>query len=131
MGGKLKSGESIEEAAVREAQEEIGVTPLSLKKVATLHFFFPEVPLENDWNQEVLVYLVDRWEGEPVETEEMAPCWFDLEKIPYESMWSDDIHWLPRVLSGFSIEGHFMFDQNQKLLEFELLDNLKLAFRSC
>ncbi|MCL5411333.1 MAG: 8-oxo-dGTP diphosphatase [Patescibacteria group bacterium] len=127
VGGKLKRDESIKEAAIREAQEEIGITPLSLKKVATLHFLFPEVPPENDWNQEVMVYLVDRWEGQPIESEEMAPKWFNIAEIPFESMWSDDIHWLPKVLGGTFIEAAFMFDRDQKLLEFEFLEGLGLS----
>jgi hypothetical protein len=28
----------------------------------------------------------------------MKPEWFDIEKIPYDKMWDDDIIWLPRVL---------------------------------
>lgn len=25
----------------------------------------------------------------------MRPQWFDLDSIPYDDMWADDLHWLP------------------------------------
>jgi 8-oxo-dGTP diphosphatase/2-hydroxy-dATP diphosphatase len=34
-----------------------------------------------------------------VETEEMKPEWFSLDKIPYEQMWESDEEWLKRVLN--------------------------------
>ena len=47
----------------------------------------------------------------------MAPRWFKLNEIPYDQMWEDDKSWLPKVLKGERIEGDFLFDENQKLLE--------------
>ncbi len=116
-GGKPEPGEDIEQTAVRETEEEIGVTPVSMRHAATLTFLFAGKP---DWDQEVTVYLVDKWEGEPVETEEMAPRWFKVNEIPFDKMWSDDVHWLPKVLDGKRVEGTFRFDGNQALTGFEL-----------
>lgn len=39
-GGKPDEGESIEQAAIRETEEEVKVTPLSLRKTAHLYFTF-------------------------------------------------------------------------------------------
>jgi mutator protein MutT len=119
VGGKADPGETPEQATIREAQEEIGVTPLALEKVATLDFSFPDTP-EDGFDQIRHVYLVRKWEGEPVETEEMAPGWFGLQDIPYAQMWPDDPYWLPQALSGKQLEGRFSFDADQNILTHEV-----------
>lgn len=119
-GGKPKENESLKQTVIRETQEEIGVTPLSFNKVAVLDFYFPEVPLDKNWNQQVVVYLVDAWEGEPSESEEMKPQWFKISEIPLKEMWSDDFLWLPKVLQGKLIKGEFVFDGSQKISDYQV-----------
>lgn len=120
VGGKPNPGEDIEATAIRETQEEIGVTPKNLKKVATLNFYFPKDLEKQGWNQQVCVFLVDSWEGEPVESEEMKPSWFKLDKIPHKEMWADDIHWLPKVLEGKLLKANFFYKNNEDLQDFEI-----------
>ena len=38
IGGKQDPGESIDQAMVRECQEEIGVTPVDYSKIGKIHF---------------------------------------------------------------------------------------------
>lgn len=119
-GGKPKpEDKSIEATAKREMFEETMVTPKNLKKVAILNFYFPD---KSDWNQQVVVFTTHDWSGTPTETEEMAPKWFNVKEIPYDQMWDDDILWLPKVLSGKIVEGNFLFDKNQKMLEHEIVE---------
>ena len=108
MGGKLdlKKDRDIFETAKRELKEEIGVETGELEKVAILSFYFP---YQKEWNQDVHVFFAKNWQGEPKESEEMKPQWFKINMIPFESMWSDDKFWLPKVLNGKKLKADFIF----------------------
>lgn len=114
VGGKPEKGETIEQAAIRECEEEIHIQPLKLSHMATLDFYHDAQP---DWNQQVIVFSVTEWTGEPTETEEMKPQWFALSEIPYESMWDDDAFWLPEFLAGKKLHWTFRYDLDQKIIE--------------
>jgi len=114
VGGKVEEGESIEQATIRETQEEIGVTPDSLEKVADLRFkafFKGDLTLMH-----VHAYFSYKWVGTPKESEEMSPKWFNLDNIPYDSMWDDDKYWLPLVIKGQKVSADFEFDKSDKVI---------------
>ena len=120
VGGKLEAGETPEQAAVRECQEEIGVTPKDLTKVATLDFYFPLADKAKGWDQKTSVYTAEAWDGEPKESEEMRPEWFPKGELPFINMWPDDPFWLPAVLSGKYVEAEFFFGEGDAVLEWKL-----------
>ncbi len=113
-GGKIEGGETIEEACIREINEESTVTvlPENLEKVAVVEFIF-----KDGKHLEVHSYFVRVWEGEPEETEEMKPTWFTFDDIPYEHMWADDKYWLPRALTGEKLIGKVWFKEDGKTIE--------------
>src|SRR5690349_5058184 len=68
-GGKLLPNETIEDALVREVEEESTVKLLKYEKRGEIQFIFPEMI------HHVHVYEGLQWDGEPQETEEMSPKW--------------------------------------------------------
>ncbi len=119
LGGKIEAGETIEEAAVRELAEEVGIraSPANLREMAHLTFLFPARP---EWDLVVHVFLLERWQGEPAESAEIAPAWFPLAEIPYPQMWPDARHWLPQVLQGKRVRARFTYrDDNETLATVE------------
>jgi 8-oxo-dGTP diphosphatase len=109
-GGKIEPGETALEAAIRETQEEIGVTPLEISERGVLHFQFTD-----GYSLECVVFVARDLEGEPIETVEATPFWVSIDEVPYEKMWADDQHWLPGVLVGESFRGWFEFDGDRML----------------
>ncbi len=115
VGGKIdseKGDRNVTDAAIRETEEEIGVRIKDLEKVAVLSFYFP---YNRAWNQDVHVFLVKNWEGEPIESEEMLPKWFKVKDIPFEQMWEDDRFWLQQVLEGKKLKAKFIFKKGEKI----------------
>jgi mutator protein MutT len=59
IGGRVEEGESLDQALVREVQEEIGVTPVEFELIATVRERRPE-----DYGDALHhVYAVARWQG--------------------------------------------------------------------
>lgn len=108
-GGKVDEGETVEQAAIRETFEETGLKITNLEKFAELYFYEDE---ELSWT--VFAYKTSSFSGELVETEEGPLKWFDSQKIPFDLMWEDDRFWVPQVMQGAKIEGHFYFDKGLK-----------------
>lgn len=104
-GGKLEPGETAMEAAVREAQEELCITPLDLLELGLLHFDFTD-----GLKLHCTVFRGESFDGTPTETEEARPEWFGIDAIPFDRMWADDIHWLPGLIAGRKFSAWFEFD---------------------
>lgn len=108
VGGKVENNETIDTAAKRETEEEIGVIPKDLQKVAELSFYFPH---NNSWDQLAHVYFTENWINEPQESEEMSPKWFSIKDIPFQEMWPDDEFWFPEVIKSNLIKASFIFGE--------------------
>jgi len=120
-GGKVEQGESPEACAVRECQEELGITVVDLQYCGQHRFQFID-----GYSLLVWVYRGEDFTGVPTETVEAKPLWVPLDKIPYEKMWEDDIIWLPMVLRGELFQGRWLFD-GDTMLDYELLSEAAVA----
>jgi 8-oxo-dGTP diphosphatase len=113
-GGRLEKGETALESAIRETQEEIGVTPTDLEHIGELFFQFLD-----GYKLHVAVFAAADCVGELRETDEATPIWTKIDKIPYHDMWQDDAYWLPLLLKRKAFRGYFVFD-GEKLLSHRL-----------
>jgi 8-oxo-dGTP diphosphatase len=109
-GGKIDPGETPLEAAIRETQEELLITPMAPRKLGELQFSMSDCP-----DIHCHVYRAEDYSGTATETEEAAPVWTSLEAVPYHRMWEDDQHWLPLLINNQSFLGRFIFEK-EKLL---------------
>lgn len=116
FGGKVEPNESVASAAARELREECGieVDTQDLQPVARIEFYFPYKP---EWDQIVDAFIAHAWRGEPSESREMIPRWFDVGAIPYDTMWADDVRWLPLVLQGKRVEAKFTFQADNETVD--------------
>lgn len=107
FGGKMEDGETIEEATLRELDEEVGIEDGELSKAGILEFSF-----ESDEKiLQVHIFKLLHFSDEPIETEEMMPQWFSFTEIPFSQMWSDDEYWFPYLFNDTLFEGKFLFDR--------------------
>lgn len=118
VGGKVERGETIEQAMIRETQEEIGVTPINFTKMAIVTF--------DEWmNGErklivTNVYTATDYIGKIIETDEMKPKWFKLNEIPYNEMFEDDKIWLPEILKGNKLTAEFVYDKDFNMISYKM-----------
>lgn len=116
VGGKVEKGEIPLEAAIRECGEEIGVYPRNVEWMGLLEFYN-----DNKLYGYVHVFVAHGYTGEIKETDEAKPLWVDINSLPFDKMWEDDIYWLPLVLDNKKIYGRFSFNDNwSKLVKKEV-----------
>ncbi|KZT28065.1 hypothetical protein NEOLEDRAFT_1087660 [Neolentinus lepideus HHB14362 ss-1] len=122
FGGKVEDGETSAEAAVRELQEEAGITA-ALEYSGTMLFFSEG----SDFAYHIDYYSAAAYQGTVTETEEMRPEWFalpdvdatepsTLPQIPFHQMWEDDHIWFPLLIAKRIFNGRvdFRLDANSQ-----------------
>ncbi|TFK49361.1 hypothetical protein OE88DRAFT_414643 [Heliocybe sulcata] len=119
FGGKVEEGETSAEAAVRELQEEAGITA-ALEYSGTMLFFSEGT----DFAYHIDYYCAETYEG-TITDEEMRPEWFAipdatvaessaLPSIPFQQMWEDAEIWFPLLLAKRKFNGRGDFRLNAR-----------------
>ncbi|WP_159619058.1 8-oxo-dGTP diphosphatase [Arthrobacter zhaoguopingii] len=109
LGGKLEPGETPAQAAVREVAEESGllVEEADLGFLGEVTWDFPANPA---WNMRAWIFTADRFTGDAGLSDEITPEWFPVTAPPWDGMWEDAAHWLPRVLAREPFSADIVLD---------------------
>ena len=109
-GGRVEMDETLEQTAIRETQEEVGLTPIGLAPAGRLDFAFTD-----GYSLQAHVFTATDATGTLTETDEADPFWCEENDIPYDEMWSDDRLWIPLMLDGTRFEAQFIFENDHML----------------
>lgn len=105
LGGKMEPGESPEECATREVQEESGL--IALKLIFKGILSFPSFSAEEDWY--AFVYVVDEFEGQLIDSPEGNLRWVDNNRILELNLWEGDLFFLPLLEKPGIFSGKFVY----------------------
>ncbi|KAL1115924.1 hypothetical protein AAG570_005419 [Ranatra chinensis] len=111
FGGFLQRKETLLDAAIRYLKEQSGITVEKAEKIGKIEVKFGGV-------QELIqihVFLAETFTGEPIETREVLPKWFNLGELPISEMWSDVPFWFDQVAGGKRVKAFFIYE-NETLL---------------
>jgi 8-oxo-dGTP diphosphatase/2-hydroxy-dATP diphosphatase len=116
FGGKQIKGETIEETARRELQEESGLEVGDINKLGVMEFDIEGA----DELLEVHLFKAVEFYGKPRESEEMLPKWFFIEEIPFAEMWADDRYWFPFFMRNKKFKMKAKFSADHKILNYSI-----------
>ena len=106
LGGKFEPGESPEECAVREIEEESG---LIIKNIEMKGFItFPMFDGKEDWY--VFLFTADEYEGELIDSNEGNLGWIPNEKLTGLNLWEGDKYFIPWIFKEKFVSAKFIYE---------------------
>ncbi len=109
LGGKFELGESPEDCAIRELKEEAGliVKNLIMKGFIT----FPLFDGKDDWH--VFLFVIDRFEGELIDSPEGELKWIDNDKLSEINLWEGDKIFIPWLFEDKFFSAKFNYEEGK------------------
>ncbi|HDM8127276.1 TPA: 8-oxo-dGTP diphosphatase MutT [Vibrio harveyi] len=95
-GGKVEQGESVEQAMIRELEEEIGITVTEQSLFEHLEYDYPEKSLKFDF------MTVSQFDNQPYGREGQEGCWVDVAALLDYTFPEANVPILERVIKEFS-----------------------------
>ena len=116
LGGKFELGESPEECAIRELEEESGLIAKNL--ILKGHLTFPMFDGVDDWY--VFVFIVDKFEGELIDSEEGELRWIPNKELKDLNLWEGDQIFIDWLFDDKFFSAKFIYDEG-KFIDYEVV----------
>jgi len=116
LGGKFELGESPEECAIRELEEESGLIAKNL--IFKGHLTFPMFDGVDDWY--VFVFIVDKFEGELIDSEEGELIWIPNKELKDLNLWEGDQIFIDWLFDNKFFSAKFIYDKG-KFIDYEVV----------
>ncbi|MDT3695340.1 MAG: 8-oxo-dGTP diphosphatase [Ignavibacterium sp.] len=109
LGGKFEKGESPEECAIREIEEESGLKVKSIKMKGFITF--PLFDNKDDWY--VFVFTSDEFDGELIDSPEGKLEWILNEKLTEINLWDGDEIFIPWLFEDKFFSARFIYENGK------------------
>ncbi|KAJ2079567.1 Nudix (Nucleoside diphosphate linked moiety X)-type motif 1 [Coemansia sp. RSA 988] len=107
FGGKLEPDETLDDCAHRELREECGLETKSLRFIGVLYMI-----CSHHDDLTIFVYTARDLVGSVIESDEMAPQWFNTDQLPYDGCHPEARLWWPTMLRGSLFVARFAFSHD-------------------
>lgn len=115
LGGKFEQGESPEECAVREIEEESGLKVKSIKMKGFITF--PMFDGKDDWY--VFLFTADDYEGKLIDSPEGSLEWILNDKLSEINLWDGDKIFIPWLYEEKFFSAKFNY-VNGKFVDYQV-----------
>lgn len=109
LGGKFEQGESPEECAIREIEEECGLKVKSVKMKGFITF--PLFDAKDDWY--VFLFTADEFSGKLIDSPEGNLAWISNDKLTDLNLWDGDKIFIPWLFEEKFFSAKFNYENGR------------------
>ena len=106
VGGHVEPGETVDEAAIREINEEAGLKVNSIKCVGEVLF------VNDDYEEMMYIYKSTDFSGELIECDEGTLHWVSIDKVLDLNLWEGDKLFHPKLRNNEPINMKLIYKNN-------------------